>query len=447
MIPEAAPILTTAEMRDAEAAAVSAGASWRDLMERAGGAVAALAARIGAGRPITVLAGPGNNGGDGYVAAQRLRDAGAQVRLVALEPPRTELARAVAADFGGDVEGADAAPAPHALIVDALFGTGFRGDSPAAYTDLLRLFGEAGWRMLAVDVPSGVDAETGRGGGVTADVTLALGALKPAHLLQPSASRCGSVVAGDIGVTAQSRTTVAQSFAASEPSPESHKYSRGLVVVVAGDMPGAAELAARAAMRGGAGYVRLMGSRLPPVAPFALVRSARIDAASLADPRIGAVVVGCGLGQSDSARERLELALASPAPVVADADAIALMGHRLHRAAIITPHAGEFARAFPDLGSTDKLTAAREAAARSRTVVVYKGADTVIAAPDGRAAIAPPAPGWLASAGTGDVLAGLCGAALASGLAPFEAAQAAVMRHAELARRAGTHLVADDLVR
>ena len=448
MIAGGMPILTAAEMRALEAGAVEAGGNYADLMDKAGAAVAWLAARLAAGRPIVVVAGPGNNGGDGYVAARHLREAGAQVRVVALAPPVSDLAQLNARRWG-NVDDHVAGDASHnAIVVDAAFGTGVtRPLDSATQSALARITARAS-RVLAVDLPSGVNADTGEAeGAVRADVTLALAALKPAHMLQPAASICGIVKVADIGLRADSQLRAAHSIEDREPAANAHKYSRGLVVVVAGAMPGAAELAARAALRGGAGYVRLLGSGLPPAPPYAIVRAAKFSPEVLADERIGAIVIGPGLGSGDVATARLAAVEASGLTVVADADAVAWAAAQPGRAAILTPHAGEFANAFPDLADLDKVTAARAAAERSDAVVIYKGADTVIAAPDGRAAIASQGCGWLATAGTGDVLAGLCGAALAAGLPPFEAAQAAVLRHHRLARQAGAHLIADDLVR
>ncbi|MEQ1510747.1 MAG: NAD(P)H-hydrate dehydratase, partial [Sphingopyxis sp.] len=231
----------------------------------------------------------------------------------------------------------------------------------------------------------------------------------------------------------------------SVPDHESHKYTRGLVAVVAGAMSGAAELAARAALRSGAGYVQIHGGRIPATPPFALVRKLWRDGEALTDPRINAIVIGPGLGQGEGAIARFAAALASAKPLVIDADALALLPpHPLDVPAILTPHAGEFARLYQ--GEGGKIAATRALAAQSGAVVLHKGADTVIAAPDGRVALHTPSSPWLASAGTGDVLAGICGAMLARGLDAFDAAQAAVILHSQAAKRTRPGLIADDLV-
>lgn len=444
----ASPILTAAAMHDAETAAAASGTSLAELMERAGAALADWAWRMAAGRPIRILAGPGNNGGDAYVAARLLAARGASVDVIALAPPRTDLAQAAAIAWGGAVLGMDAPTLPGSLMIDCLFGTGL--DRPLAADAIVMLdrHGAVASAILAADLPSGVGSDDGRllGCGHPATATLALGALKPAHLLFPAAAQCGRVIYADIGVDALSNVRVATMPVLDPSGWDDHKYSRGMVAVVAGQMAGAAELAARASARAGAGYVLLAGSKLAPAAPFAIVRKARVELDTLADTRIGAVVIGCGLGDGEGDLARLDAALASGRPLVLDAGAIhPALANGITVPAILTPHGGEFDRAF-GAGSGSKIDRTRAAAQSARAVIIHKGADTVIAAPDGRVAVAPPAPFWLASAGTGDVLAGIAGAMLARGLAPFEAAQAAVLLHAAAARRAGPGLIADDLV-
>ncbi len=442
------PILTADEMRAAEQAATNTGTSLAVLMQRAGEALGRLAHRVASGRPVHILVGPGNNGGDGYGAARWLAGQGVAVRVSALAPPATDLARTAAMRWSGPVGVLDSETMADAIMVDCLFGTGLnRALGAEARAGLLRHAAVA-YRIIAADLPSGVDSDSGDllGCPFRADVTLAFGALKPAHLLLPAAAHCGELQVADIGIACESAVRVAMLPELVRPDASSHKYTRGLVAVVAGSMGGAAELAARGAQRSGAGYVRLIGSSLPPSPPWSLVRQGWRDGAPLADLRIGAIVIGCGLGSAEGAQAKLDAALACGKPLVIDADALALLPDAaLAVPAILTPHAGEFTRLAPDLTGS-KIDRTRALAMRTSAVVIHKGADSVIAAPDGRAAIAPQGPAWLATAGTGDVLAGICGAMLARGLEPFEAAQAAVLLHHRAAERAGPGLIADDLI-
>jgi hydroxyethylthiazole kinase-like uncharacterized protein yjeF len=441
------PILTAAETRAAEEAAMAGGVSVEALMERAGAAVAEVAWRVAGPVDTLVLCGPGNNGGDGYVVARMLAERGSKVRVACLGEPRTDAARAAAARWNGAVGPlAGAASAP--LLIDGLFGTGLsRGLDSEAETALARLVGRAA-RSIAIDLPSGIETDSGRllGAVPRFDLTVALGALKPAHRLLPAAKICGRVVVGEIGLAAEGRLVEIGRPSLRAPSTEDHKYSRGKVLVVGGAMGGASLLTAMAAQRAGAGYVELAGDAGGD-APHALVRRAW-SVEALADERIGALVIGPGLGRDQAARDRLDAALASGRPLVLDADALTLVGDTGHErlaGAVLTPHWGEFVRLFGNDGR-DRLTQARAAAAASKAILLLKGADSIVAHPDGRAAIAPLAPGWLASAGTGDVLAGIVGAMLAGGRDPFEAAQAAVWLHSEAARLAGPMLIADDLI-
>ena len=483
-------MLTAAGMRAAEEAAVAAGTSWFALMTRAGEAVAEQVRRLAAGREVLVLCGPGNNGGDGYVAAAVLARAGMTVRVAASAAPGTALARRARAEWTGPVEElGTAAPAP--VLVDALFGTGLSRLLESGLTDdLRRLRGGAGL-AVAIDLPSGIATDTGERLGLPEDVrfdlTLALGAVKPAHLLQPGADACGAVRVVEIGLVHQflprqgegdreavegaDRSNGGESspsdartarhlplagedrcFVLSRPSlpnpgPAAHKFSRGMVSVVAGPMAGASLLAAEAAMRGGAGYVQLLGGS--GCGPHALVHRA-LDDAALGDRRVGAVLIGPGLGRDADAADRLDRALATDRALVIDGDALHLLRDRIDalrsRSApvILTPHAGEFRALFGD-GRGSKLDQARAAASSSSATVVFKGADTVIAAPDGRAILCPPTSDWLSTAGTGDVLAGAVAAQLAAGLDPLEAAAAGVWLHSCAARLCGPAFVADDL--
>jgi hydroxyethylthiazole kinase-like uncharacterized protein yjeF len=446
MIPiEGRAVLTAAEMRAAEEAVIATGVSVDTLMDRAGTGIAHAVRRLAGANAILILCGPGNNGGDGYVAARVLADLGATVRVAALSEPRTDAAKAARAGWGGPVETlAEARPAP--VLVDALFGTGLTRPLDAAAAQL-RALADAAGLSIAIDLPSGLATDTGTALSTPPvfDLTLALGAVKPAHLLQPAARYCGTIRLLDIGVPATSEAAVLAPPVLAAPGPDSHKYTRGMVAVVAGGMPGAAELAAHAAMRAGAGYVTLLGDTAG--APHALVRAPLTDAA-LANDRIGAVVIGPGLGRDDRARARLDAALAAGHPLVIDGDALRLLDPAriaaLGLPVILTPHAGEFDALF-GRSDADKITRTRDAAVRADTVVVFKGADTVVAAPDGRVRIAHGASDWLSTAGTGDVLAGAIGAMMAARLDPFAAACAGLWLHGDAARRSGPAFIADDL--
>ncbi|WP_033073111.1 NAD(P)H-hydrate epimerase [Sphingopyxis sp. MWB1] len=449
-IPAGAPILTSDAMRAAEAACAESGLSLAELMERAGAAVADLAWRIGAGAPVLILCGPGNNGGDGYVAARRLAERGVAVRVAALVPPTTDLARAARARWTGAVEALAPGMKGAPLVVDALFGVGL--SRPIASELSKTLEGLEARRILAVDVPSGVD-----GDGVEpwraplkADVTLALGALKPAHVLLPAARDCGTVRLANIGLSADARWQSLPIIKPSAPDAAAHKFSRGMLLVRGGAMPGAAALAAGGAARAGAGYVVLSGAGAQ--VPFAAIiaEDGAAYGARLGDKRLGAVVIGPGHNAGAALGADVAAALDSGKALVLDAAAIEaalprLIDERGQHRAILTPHEGEFARAFPGLTGS-KIDRALAAAEQSGAVVIYKGADTVIAAPDGRVAAAWPGTPWLASAGTGDVLAGACGAMLARGEGAFDAAMAAVRWHIARAARIGPGLIADDLI-
>jgi hydroxyethylthiazole kinase-like uncharacterized protein yjeF len=405
---------------------------------------------MAAGAPILVLCGPGNNGGDGYVAARLLAQRGAAVRVAATAPPATDLARAARAAWTGPVEAFDAGLTPAPLVVDALFGVGL---SRPLGDDLAHVLGSlAARRVLAVDVPSGADAD-GREDWLpplAADVTVALGALKPAHVLLPTAAHCGRVLLAGIGIEAASAMRSLPVRADRAPGATSHKYNRGMVLVRSGPMPGAAALASAAALRAGAGYAVLSGGAEAGLAAV-IAEDGAGYADRLAAARLGAVVIGPGYPAAEGLTRDVEAAAVSGKLLVLDAAAIeaALPLLRARRGAvpaILTPHEGEFARAFPDRTGS-KIDRALGAAAEAGAVLIYKGADTIVAAPDGRVAAAWPGSPWLATAGTGDVLAGACGAMLARGGDAFDAAVAAVGWHIAQARRIGPGLVADDLVR
>jgi hydroxyethylthiazole kinase-like uncharacterized protein yjeF len=447
-VPADAPILTSAAMRAAEAAVAASGTSLAELMDRAGGAVADIAWRMAAGARILILCGPGNNGGDGYVAARLLAERGAEVRVAALAAPATDLAKAARSRWDGPVEalGLDTAAAP--VIVDALFGVGLTRPIADDLAAILRGF--AGQRVIAVDVPSGVDSDGVHGWlpPLPADVTLVLGALKSAHILLPTAPACGTVRLAPIGIAPDAAMRTLPRSTPTIPGAAAHKFSRGMVLVFSGPMQGAADLTAAAALRAGAGYVALKGKEAAPLSAI-IVESDAVFADRLTDDRVGAIVIGPGFAASDDLARDVRAALDTHKPLVIDAAAIGVALPWLAetvRTAILTPHEGEFARAFPDARGS-KIERALAAARQSGAVLIYKGADTVIAAPDGRVAAAWPGSPWLATAGTGDVLAGACGAMLARGGDAFDAAVAAVGWHIARAARIGPGLVADDLVR
>jgi hydroxyethylthiazole kinase-like uncharacterized protein yjeF len=444
-----AAVLSAAEMRAAEARAFEGGDDAAAMMQRAGQACAHAIRRLSAGAEVLVLCGPGNNGGDGYVIAATLAAAGHPVRVAALGAPRGRTAEQARAGWAGSVESLnEAQPAP--VLVDALFGIGLSRPLDQSVAAALSRLIESARLTIAVDLPSGVDSDRGALLGCPApvDVTLALGALKPAHLLQPAAARCGTVRLLDIGVSAPDTTQVVAPPTLPFPRPQSHKFNRGMVAVIRGRMAGASALAASAAMHVGAGYVALLGATIP-AAPHALVRRKITDEA-LADPRIGALVIGPGLGRDDDMRALVERALACDRPLVIDGDALHLVAPEQLRARggrmILTPHAGEFDALFGE-GQGSKLDRARAAARASGAIVVFKGADTVIAAPDGRARLATTANNWLSTAGSGDVLAGAVATCLATGIDPLDAAAAGVWLHGEAARRCGIAFIADDVAR
>lgn len=437
------PILTAEAMRAAEEAAIAAGTTVEQLMERAGAALAEATYRFAGPMPVLVLCGPGNNGGDGYVAARHLAQRGVKVRIAALAEPKSDAAKWARSHWAGPVEQLGDETAPEPLVIDALFGTGLtRGLDEGKAKQLSRLCGPA-QLSVACDLPSGVQTDSGEELSLIPAyaMTVTFGALKPAHLLHPAMHKCGRLVLADIGIEAD--TTWHEISPPNLPplDPGGHKYDRGLVHALAGAMPGAIALAAKAAAYAGAGYVRVSTSRPIDGLPSSIVQ---IDHAPVNDERIGCLLIGPGLGDVPQV---LTLALTSKAPKVIDADGITHLGEpeRLKgQDAIITPHEGEFVKLFGELPGS-KTGRALEAAKRSGAVVVYKGPDTLVASPDGRLRFSPRAHPWLASAGTGDVLAGVIAAMRARGLPAFEAACAGVWLHGRAAEIAGQQLIADDL--
>ncbi len=334
------PILTAAEMRAAEAAVIAAGTPVEELMERAGQAAAKAIWRHAGPRPALVLCGPGNNGGDGYVIARALKLLGSDVRVAALAEPKTDAARWAASQWQGPVESLTEA-APASLLIDALFGTGLTRplDEPASAA-LNRLARTAQIRA-AIDLPSGVATDDGRilSPVPDFDLTVTFSTLKPSHLLQPAARHMGRLVIADIGIPATSTLIEIERPRIAAPGPDDHKYSRGFVAVVAGEMPGATALTAAAVLRAGAGYVRLLSDVHVAGIPLAVVQGGTGD---IGDTRIGALAVGPGLGRGAEGRQRLDETLASGRPLVLDADALTLLGEgRSHRAPATrryTPH-------------------------------------------------------------------------------------------------------------
>jgi ADP-dependent NAD(P)H-hydrate dehydratase / NAD(P)H-hydrate epimerase len=437
------PILTAEAMRSAEQAAIDGGTSVEQLMERAGEALAEAAYRFAGRTPALVLCGPGNNGGDGYVAARHLAGRGVKVRVAALTDPKSDAAKSARSRWQGEVETLSDATLGAPLVIDALFGTGLKRGLEDVVVQRLSRLCETTLVRVACDLPSGVDTDSGAELSAVPhfDMTVTFGALKPAHRLHPAMHKCGRIVLADIGVPAKTNWFEIGTPELPPLDPGGHKYDRGLVHALAGKMPGAIALAATAAAKAGAGYVRVSTSRTIDGLPAAIVQT---DTAEVNDERIGCLLVGPGMGDIPQV---LTLALTSRAPKVIDADAIGQLGEpeRLQRQdAILTPHEGEFRKLFGEIAGA-KPERALEAARRSGAVIVYKGPDTLVASPDGRLGFAPLAPAWLATAGTGDVLAGMIAAMRARGLAAFEASCAAVWLHGRAAEIAGPHMIADDL--
>jgi len=437
------PILTADAMRAAEQAAIDGGTPVETLMERAGAALAEAAYRFAGPKPALILCGPGNNGGDGYVAARHLKARGVAVRVAALAEPKAAAAIWARSQWAGEVEALSQDTRGAPLLIDALFGTGLKRGLDDAVSLLLSELAHEAVVAVACDLPSGVEADSGAQLNPlhAFDLTVTFGAFKPAHRLHPAMHECGRVVLADIGIEAVSDWHEIGAPQLPPLDPGGHKYSRGMVQMLAGKMPGAIALAATAAARAGAGYVRVSTSQMIDGLPSAVVQ---VDSAEVNDPRINCLLVGPGMGDIP---QLITLALTSKAPKVIDADAITHLGApaRLRgQDAILTPHEGEFQHLFPSITGS-KPERALEAATTSGAVIVFKGPDTLVASPDGRLGFAPPAPAWLASAGTGDVLAGMIAAMRARGLPPFEAACAAVWLHGRAAEMAGPHLIADDL--
>ncbi len=468
-------LLTPEEMGRADKAAVAGGVSEIALMEAAGRAVAEAVATRWSQRPVAVLCGPGNNGGDGFVAARHLAMEGWPVRLALLgdRDRLTGTAAHHAARYRGAVEPLSPEVIKGAgVVIDAIFGAGLSRPIDGIARATIEALRASGIPVAAVDVPSGIDGVTGeiRGVAPKADITVTFFRKKPGHLLYPGRGLCGTTRLAQIGIPDTVLGDIAPRCFENGPplwlglypwpQAEDHKYRRGHAVVLGGaELTGAARLAARAAARAGAGLVTVAApEKAWPIYAGALmgiiVRAMRApdDFAKLIDDeRVRAMVVGPGAGATAETRAAALAALGTGRAVVLDADALTAFARStealvsaIKGPTVLTPHEGEFARLFS--GEGDRLSRARKAAKLAGAVVVLKGPDTVIAAPDGRAAINANAPPDLATGGTGDVLAGLIAGLLAQGLAPFEAACAGCWLHGEAAHEFGPGLVADDLI-
>ena len=476
-------ILTVAEMGEADRLAVEAGVPSLRLMENAAAAVVRVVQAHYPDAAVLVLCGPGNNGGDGFCAAVLLRERGFEVRVAhiaaanSLKGDAAEMAKR----WGGPVTPLEQASFDGVtLILDGLFGAGLARALEGAAAEAVRKANASGIPILSIDVPSGVHGDFGRavegadGLSMEAAHTVTFFRKKPAHLLFPGRSLCGEITLADIGIADRVLQTIRpRSF---ENTPDlwrdhfpnlrraGHKYDRGHAVVVTGPIhaTGAARLAARAALRVGAGLVSV-ASPLDAIA----VNAAQLTAimvkpfdgakglsALLADKRLNAVAIGPGCGVSPQTQDLVAAVLASGAAAVIDADGLTAFAEdpsalfrQLHATSVLTPHEGEFARIFPQLLKTapSRLEAAREAARIAGCVMVLKGPDTVIAGPDGIAAINANAPPWLATAGAGDCLTGMIAGLMAQGMGAFDAACAGVWLHGEAAKRYGIGLIAEDI--
>lgn len=466
-------LLSVAQSHASDRAAIAAGIPGHVLMQNAGAAVVGEITRRWSPRQVTVLCGPGNNGGDGFVAAIALAQAGWPVR-VALLGDRAKLcgdARSHAARWSGGVDAVGpAALEEAALVVDALFGSGLNRPLEPAVLETLTAAARRRLPIVAVDVPSGVLGDSGESvGAAPAQCTVTFELKKPGHVLLPGRALCGEVIVADIGVPAavfeslgidtwENAPTVWRSHLP-QANSSGNKYTRGHALLYGGyPMTGAARLAARAAARMGAGLTTIAVPEAAfPIYAAALtsimvrpLRSRGDLAHLLSDARYSAVLIGPGAGVGDATREAALQILASGRPVLLDADALtvfardpAALARAIRGPCVMTPHDGEFARLFDARG--DKLQRARVAARQSGAIIVLKGADTVVAAPDGRAVVNTNAPPSLATAGSGDVLGGMILGLLAQGMDAFFAAAAAVWMHGAAAASFGPGLLAEDL--
>jgi NAD(P)H-hydrate epimerase len=473
-------LLTASEMGEADRLAIEGGVPGLTLMENAGSAVAEEVARcFPDAQSVAVLCGPGNNGGDGFVAARHLSDKGYTVRLgfagdMAKLPKD---AAAMAKLWQGKIEPFEEVIAKADVVVDALFGAGLARDIEGGLAALIESINDSDVPVIAIDVPSGIDGTTGqvRGGAVQALATITFFRLKPGHLLLPGRDYCGETTLADIGIPESVLNEIKPETFINEPelwlvqfpwpSPSGHKYSRGHTLVVSGHISstGAARLAARGALRSGSGLVTVASptdALAVNAASLAAIMVRASDgaeglAALLADERKNAVLIGPGAGVGDALKSMVFACLKSNAAVVLDADAITSFSgdaERLFKAikareapVVLTPHEGEFTRLFGSGEGDCKLDRARHAAARSGAAILYKGADSVVAVPDGRASINTTTSPFLATAGSGDVLGGMVAGLLAQGMPAFEGTSAAVWLHGKAALEFGPGLIAEDL--
>jgi ADP-dependent NAD(P)H-hydrate dehydratase / NAD(P)H-hydrate epimerase len=478
-------VLTTAEMERADRLTIAAGTPGFALMLSAGQAVAEAAMELVAEGPIVVVAGRGNNGGDGFVAAAELAARGREVSVILLCERDSLQGEAASAARGWKHPVLPFNPQAigrPALIIDALFGAGLNRPVKGDPHDMIEAINANGAPVLSVDLPSGINGTSGvvMGIAVRATETVTFFRSKPAHLLLPGRIHCGRVRVADIGIDAHVLDEIApQTFenlpqlwhgAFPVPRIDGHKYARGHAIVVSGDIAatGAARMSARGALRAGAGLVTLASPRdalAINASALTAVMVRPIDTAvefgeMLTDKRLNACVIGPGAGVGARTCDLVLTALSANRHLVLDADALTSFADapdRLFEAiksspdvqVVLTPHEGEFPRLFSDISNKhplrSKLERVRAAAERSSAIVLLKGPDTVVASPDGRAAIAANAPPWLATAGAGDVLAGMITGMLAQSVPAFEAACIGVWMHGEAAREAGPGLIAEDL--
>ncbi|HEY3677314.1 MAG TPA: NAD(P)H-hydrate dehydratase [Bradyrhizobium sp.] len=478
-------VLTSAEMERADRLTIAAGTPGFALMMSAGQAVAEAAMDIAQEGPILVVAGRGNNGGDGFVAAAELAARGREVSVILLCERDSLTGDAASAARGWKHPvlpfNAQAIGKP-ALIIDALFGAGLDRPVKGDPLEMIEAINANDAPVLSVDLPSGINGTTGAvmGAAVRATETVTFFRKKPAHLLLPGRVHCGRVRVADIGIDAAVLNEIASATfenvpaawhsAFPVPQVDGHKYARGHVIVVSGDIAatGAARMSARGALRAGAGLVTLATPRDALAVNASALTAVMVRAVDtviefaelLGDKRLNTCVIGPGAGVGDRTCDLVLTALTAKRGLVLDADALTSFAgapDRLFEAikaaanpqVVLTPHEGEFPRLFSDISNKhpgrSKLERVRAAAERSGAVVLLKGPDTVVAAPDGRATIAANAPPWLATAGAGDVLSGMIAGLLAQGAPAFEAASAGVWMHGEAAREAGPGLIAEDL--
>ncbi len=470
-MPDSTALLTCAQMAQADQLTIDAGTSAIALMEAAGRAAAAEITRRYAPLPVTILCGPGNNGGDGFVIASNLVKAGWRVRVAATGPATTPQARHHAALWRGRVEAVTPQAVEGAgLVVDAVFGAGLSRPPEAAIRVTLEAARAAGAVLVAIDVPTGVQGDTGEDlGAAPAGLTVTFFRKKPGHLLLPGRTLCGELVVADIGITPAALPAMAPALWENTPDlwrhalpravPGGNKFGRGHALLYGGPIAtGAARMAARAAARAGAGLTTIaVPHGAFPIYAAALTSimvrpvAAPADLQTLLDdPRMTGLLIGPGAGLSPETHAHTLAMLAMRRPTLLDADALtafrddpAELFAAIAGPCVITPHEGEFARLFTLKG--DKLARARAAGARSGAVVVLKGADTVIAAPNGHAAINSNAPETLATAGSGDVLGGIILGLMTQGMPAFLAACAGVWMHGAAAAPFGPGLLAEDL--